>query len=353
MLVNICCSPSSGSTLFSQILDRHAQIACGDELWLFCKPLLYDDYERLRRQRWWVRAFGLSGRPYHEYRDVFRHTGGYRMHKATFWRWVSHAGDLRTLAERMKQHVQQVTGRPVWAEKTPWNIRVIGRFLGTFPEARVIHIVRDVRDVVLSFRRKKRCRDVLPGAAVWLASVAAIQPHRRRGNVLEIRYEDLCTEPEATLRQVCGFLEVGFDVRDLRGDGCPSALAKAKGHPRWSLQPNQEVSTHSVARHRRSDLDWAFLADLRVTAAYADLLGTRQWSAAELARSYGYDVPAGPDAPTARPYQPLQLARPLSERMGWLDRRVGIPSYLPQVECAVSEEPVGAESFSREELTLT
>ncbi|MBN1442055.1 MAG: hypothetical protein JXA90_05060, partial [Planctomycetes bacterium] len=47
-LVNVCSCGSSGSTLLARTLDRHPEIACGDELFLFCVPLLYDDYARFR-----------------------------------------------------------------------------------------------------------------------------------------------------------------------------------------------------------------------------------------------------------------------------------------------------------------
>jgi hypothetical protein len=341
MLVNICCSPSSGSTFFSQILDRHPAVACGDELWLFCKPLLYDDYERFRKRRPWIRVFGLSGRPYHESRDIFRHTRGYVMRRRAFWRWAAEAPDLHALADRMERHVKEVTGKPVWAEKTPWNIRVIGRFIESFPDARVIHIVRDPRDVILSLARKRRSRRWLRWASTWLASVAAIQPYRARANVIEIRYEDLCTEPASTLRQVCEFLGVAAGMRYFRGDTMsPSVLAKARGHPGWRLRPDRDPSARSIGSYRDYEIDWRFLAGLRLAPAFAELLGTRQWSVIELAQRYGYAIPTAPAEALEHAYRPLSFARRLNAVMGWLDRTAGVPPYMPQTVCSLSS-PVG------------
>ena len=39
MIVNICCCGSSGSTFFSNLMNRHPEIVCGDELGLFSKPV--------------------------------------------------------------------------------------------------------------------------------------------------------------------------------------------------------------------------------------------------------------------------------------------------------------------------
>jgi hypothetical protein len=336
MLVNICCSPSSGSTFFSQILDRHPAMACGDELWLFCKPLLYDEYARFRQQWRWMRIFGLSGRPFHESRDIFRHTGGYALRRATFWRWAAEAADLVALAGRMERHVRETTGKPIWAEKTPWNIRVIGRFLDQFPEARVIHLVRDPRDVILSLVRKRRSRNWLRWASLWMASVAAIQPYRTHANVLEIRYEELCTEPEPTLQRVCAFLDVEYDPRYFNGEAAaPSVLTKARGHSGWGLRPGNEPSARSVGRYHTCELDWGFLAALHLAPGFAELLGTRQWSVVELAQSYGYEIPESPREASEGTYRPLSFARRLNAVMSWLDRTAGVPGYMPETVCSL------------------
>jgi hypothetical protein len=231
--------------------------------------------------------------------------------------------------------VRQATGKEVWAEKTPWNIRVLRKFLGAFPEARILHIVRDPRDVVLSLRKKRGGREWLRWAAIWLASVAAIQPYRARESVLELRYEELCTSPESTLCEMTEFLGVEFDWRYFNGErSCASRLTKARGHPRWRLHPGTSISDHAVGRHRESSVDWGFLNRLRLTPGYAALLGTRQWTAAELAHAYGYDIPAGSCDREERVYRPLRHARQLNSAMRWLDRSAGVSGYMAPVEYA-------------------
>ena len=64
MIVNICCSGSSGSTFFSNLMNRHPEIVCGDELGLFSKPVFYDNYEHLKRWHFLIKRTGISSYPY-------------------------------------------------------------------------------------------------------------------------------------------------------------------------------------------------------------------------------------------------------------------------------------------------
>jgi hypothetical protein len=337
MLVNICSSTSSGSTLLSNVLDRHPAVACGDELKLFSQALLYDDYERFRRFRRWFRVFGLSGRPYHDFRVIVDHLGDYGLPAGEFWGWVAGAKDFRGLATRFHDHVVRFTGRPIWAEKTPRNIRVIGKFLAAFPEAKVVHIVRDPRDAVLSMLSKVGNPDPVRPTAGWLASVSAIQPYRDRPNVHEIRYEDLCSQPEVALSKLCAFLGIDFDRKHFAPENAEvSALGKGGRRRGWQNAPSEGFSTRSIGKWRKSPIDWSFAGRMRLTAEFAALLGTRQWTAAELAGQYGYELPSAAGASAA--YAPLNRARSKNFWVGWLDRWAALPAYVDQVECAASGE---------------
>ena len=102
-------------------------------------------------------------------------------------------------------------GRPRWAEKTPLNIRHLDWIAARFPEARIIHVLRDGRDVV--------CASIPTGAGWQAAGVRFHRPRpieayaagagrvtsaagmRMRGDprFREVRYEDLVLEYAAAL----------------------------------------------------------------------------------------------------------------------------------------------------------
>jgi hypothetical protein len=111
-------------------------------------------------------------------------------------------------------------GKTRFADKTPSYVLNIGLLASTFPEARFVHLIRDGRDVALSYLDADFGSKTLGQAAVYWdrfvragrAAGARIGPSRYR----EIRYEDLVAEPERTLSEVCDFVGIAFDDRMLR-----------------------------------------------------------------------------------------------------------------------------------------
>ena len=89
-------------------------------------------------------------------------------------------------------------------------MRAIQRVL---PEARFVHVIRDGRDVALSvLDRTVKDLTVAAVAGRWQEKVSkARRDAPRLKHYLEIRYEDLILDPEATLREVCEFAEIDYD----------------------------------------------------------------------------------------------------------------------------------------------
>lgn len=96
-------------------------------------------------------------------------------------------------------------GRVRYGDKTPLHAGRLDRILSDFPEARVIHVVRDPRATVASLMR-------MPWAAssvglnnlFCLRSMRGVRPFSDR--LLEIRLEDLLGDLEASLRRVLDFV---------------------------------------------------------------------------------------------------------------------------------------------------
>jgi hypothetical protein len=123
MLVNVCCSGSSGSTLFSWILDNHPSIACGEELGFFSKPVFYNNYSHLKRWSFLIRKYGIASSPFFESRSILRNTELYGLQSDQVWEWVQQSNDLHELVDKFKDYILGTTGKSIWAEKTPSNIR--------------------------------------------------------------------------------------------------------------------------------------------------------------------------------------------------------------------------------------
>jgi hypothetical protein len=115
----------------------------------------------------------------------------------------------------------------IWGEKSPENLRYLQGLLQLYPEAFFLNIVRDPRSIVLSKYRKKfhAAENVSPKlTAATVGYVIYIAMHWRavvryaQDNLLEsaehwgeVKYEDLVTDPEPSLRSICDGLGIGFD----------------------------------------------------------------------------------------------------------------------------------------------
>jgi hypothetical protein len=106
-------------------------------------------------------------------------------------------------------------GKRRWGDKTPQYVRSIPLLARIFDGSRFIHVIRDGRDVALSYLSLRwGPPNVWRAARIWRDDVAA---GRQAGTALgpsrylEVRYERLVAEPEATLRDVCAFLELPFE----------------------------------------------------------------------------------------------------------------------------------------------
>jgi len=108
-----------------------------------------------------------------------------------------------------------------WIEHAPEtgkNTVLINRAL---PQARFIHIVRDPRSVYLSMLRLRRWNiwDPHKFTRIWSDAVGRCYriAAQRPQQVIEVRYEDILSNPANELSKVCSFLGLGFKAEMLNG----------------------------------------------------------------------------------------------------------------------------------------
>ncbi len=103
--------------------------------------------------------------------------------------------------------------KPRWGDKTPAYAKSMRRIERLLPEAHFIHLIRDGRDVRLS--RLNRTDDPPPIEIAAKRWRRRIERSRRISNDLahyiEVRFEDLITDAEPTLRRVCEFISLDYD----------------------------------------------------------------------------------------------------------------------------------------------
>jgi Sulfotransferase family len=132
------------------------------------------------------------------------------------------AGDFQRI---VMETIARNQGVERWAEKTPAHLLYITQIKETIPDALIVHIIRDGRDVVASMSRM-RCGDfwwntrhrLLVCALYWQWIV---QKGRESGwrlgrDYLEVRYEDLVQHPEETLAALGDFIHTDLNYGRIR-----------------------------------------------------------------------------------------------------------------------------------------
>ncbi len=196
--------PRSGTTLLQILIDSHPDIAIPPESFIFDRfgPILHtygslaDPANRLALaadiladER--IRDWSLTATP-EQLRARARDPGAAGLIDAVFSLYAEQSGKTR------------------WGDKTPQHALCLTALLAVFPQARLIHLVRDGRDVAESTaripigpssilaiaRRWKRYMDTVRDAA------AGLPPDQ----FLEIRFEDLVRDPAGVRRRILEFL---------------------------------------------------------------------------------------------------------------------------------------------------
>lgn len=195
--------PRSGTTLLRVILDTHPRIFCGTELRVV--PAL--------TALW--RTVEQNARPMLESA------------------YAVDAERLRSIfAELVMSFLEpswEASGKARVAEKTPFNILVFPELRRLFPDALLVHVIRDVRDVVASRLELDRAEAKAQSNDSFIDSVALARARAeewvsamavRRRMLLqtglsrayfELRYEDLVGNPHSTLNALFTFLGECFD----------------------------------------------------------------------------------------------------------------------------------------------
>jgi hypothetical protein len=151
------------------------------------------------------------------------------------------------------EHNAERAGRRRWGDKSLHTEHYADRIFSEFPDARIVHIVRDPRDRYASVRKRWGGDVSRVGAATgrWLLSTRAGLRNRKRHpeRYALVRYEDLAREPEATMRRICGFIGEDFTPTMLSMGGAPEHRDRGGNSSFGDIEPGA-ISTRAIGRFR-------------------------------------------------------------------------------------------------------
>ncbi|HEX5002558.1 MAG TPA: sulfotransferase [Bacteroidia bacterium] len=120
-------------------------------------------------------------------------------------------------------------------EQTPQNLFALDALFKIFPDAKVVLMVRDPREVLLSQKNKWKRRTFTSEkfplsesiraalnyhpvtiSKIWHASANAIIKHSRDKRILVVRFEDLIGDADKTIRAICSHCRLEFNANMLK-----------------------------------------------------------------------------------------------------------------------------------------
>lgn len=254
-----------GSTLLRRILTAHSRVCIPPEMGYLAQVI-----EGFRQRAWrkWPQLCA-------NVLDWYRFTDNWKpliepIVPSVLVRLQDLPPDLRSLGriiDLIYRVVAPAQGKDegcLWGDKTPANTDIMPKIHEVFPGARFIHLLRDGCDVVASFLEKDNLYTFESAAERWRDSVVRARQFAGKlpKQVLEIRYEELVRDPEASVRRCCALLEIDFKPEMLAEKSHAANLGDvaAFDHHRKVLD---DISTDSIGKGRRT-LSTEQLARLQV-----------------------------------------------------------------------------------------
>jgi hypothetical protein len=245
-------APRSGTTLFQRILDAHPRIGVADEI------IYFDIVRNVRHEVPDLEAAGAIDALFERLptMDHFHHWNGLDETLAVVRKELIEAPDpsYPLFFVKLMQVYARLRGKVRFGDKTPWNVRHLDEILAMFPDARIIHLVRDPRANVASrVELPRTSKDVLTAAIKWRIDVEAAQRFAEggkahAGNYLELRYEDLVGDPEPWVRKVCTVVGETFDPAMLDYHQTRDVMFKDQPYKEGVFKP---VNTASVDAYKK------------------------------------------------------------------------------------------------------
>jgi tetratricopeptide (TPR) repeat protein len=218
--------PRTGTTLLERILGNSRSITLCGEL------------NDLRMQYKWVSDYYCPG--FFDARALA----------------VAEGVDYALLGRRYLEHVKwRAPGAACFTDKNPGNFVMIGAILKALPHARIIHLRRDPADACFSNLKELFAANAYP-YSYDLEELAAHHRNYTRlmahwhaiapGRVLDVRYEDLVTEPEVQTARVMQHLGLPYSPELVRVEASKEIVSTAS-----SAQVREPIHRRNIGSWQR------------------------------------------------------------------------------------------------------
>jgi hypothetical protein len=208
--------PRSGTTLVQLLISAHPTFFSAPETHYFTYVLEpFDDWinKKLTLEQLGIIFTRLATKPMLRFNEEFQADIRQKYHNGI---------SASVLLNELMMYFSSDAKSTRWVEKTPKHALYVSNILKIFPNAKVIAVIRDPRDVASSqspfgeFSSQIQLRKYrLERAELWkriVCSIAQLAPDDR---IMIIRYEDIIEKPVSSLRSIMNFIGENFHPQAL------------------------------------------------------------------------------------------------------------------------------------------
>ena len=231
---------SSGSSLLRQVLNRHSDVYIAPETHIFAKNPIYRDWQSAKGLLFKRSVFGLRSSGLTLFTGFDLKHSDFKQIKAKTLSKES----LDTFTQDLFGQVTAQSGKTVWGEKTPNNIYHFPDILDQVTQSNCIMTARDPYDNIASL--VSRGYSISYSVSRYLLSNAfGLRAIKSPGMYL-LKYEDLVTDPKATLKSLLSKFDLAYQSQLLQpGKSSDDDGTQMNG---WLLDESEAIQDKAVGR---------------------------------------------------------------------------------------------------------
>ncbi|MBA3646975.1 MAG: sulfotransferase [Chitinophagales bacterium] len=221
----------SGTTMMGRILNNHSRIHTFPELHFFEQLWSGKDKDKILSADQAVKLattlLNISDKGYFAVREPAKYS-------VEAQQLTNNLQDEKLTAAKVFAsvivHEARKNHKEFPCDQTPQNVFYIPEILNAFPDSRIINMVRDPRDVLLSQKRKWKRRFLGGKHATWYETIRAWTNYHpitisklwnsavksgdstKDERLLTVRFENLLKNSDNTIEQVCEFIGIDFSI---------------------------------------------------------------------------------------------------------------------------------------------
>lgn len=202
----------SGTTLLQGLLATHPQITSFPESKFFSYLVPQFEHRRL--------AIGISSRHIKPILKEFFNEIGHPELAKSLPKTPLFLGQYTRKFTKMLDEIAEYRGKNIWVEKTPEHLEHIEYIERFIPEAKIIHIIRDGKDVVSSIYDLAKQYphiwnlnneiDLDSCIDLWIKAISISQSYLYKQNHFFVQYKELIADTSRVLKEICQFIDIEF-----------------------------------------------------------------------------------------------------------------------------------------------